>query len=160
MSEYPRNAPCPCGSGRKFKQCHGSSHPPSRPLGSMEPNQPNVENPFRRIFNEDGSVNQEYVLSRLGHLEQIMQTEEALLALRYDREELERLLAEREDLFQRASESEEFEGVFREFAEFALARLVTPEFDEGAKETLRAAVQNQRLTRRDRAAAASDQEGR
>ena len=19
----PRNAPCPCGSGRKFKQCHG-----------------------------------------------------------------------------------------------------------------------------------------
>jgi preprotein translocase subunit SecA len=19
----PRNAPCPCGSGKKFKQCHG-----------------------------------------------------------------------------------------------------------------------------------------
>ncbi|MCB1885613.1 MAG: SEC-C domain-containing protein, partial [Geminicoccaceae bacterium] len=19
----PRNAPCPCGSGRKYKQCHG-----------------------------------------------------------------------------------------------------------------------------------------
>jgi preprotein translocase subunit SecA len=27
-SEYdrtPRNAPCPCGSGKKFKQCHGSN---------------------------------------------------------------------------------------------------------------------------------------
>jgi preprotein translocase subunit SecA len=21
--KVPRNAPCPCGSGRKFKQCHG-----------------------------------------------------------------------------------------------------------------------------------------
>jgi preprotein translocase subunit SecA len=23
MEKTPRNAPCPCGSGRKFKQCHG-----------------------------------------------------------------------------------------------------------------------------------------
>lgn len=22
VTEVPRNAPCPCGSGRKFKQCH------------------------------------------------------------------------------------------------------------------------------------------
>jgi hypothetical protein len=22
-SEVPRNAPCPCGSGKKFKRCHG-----------------------------------------------------------------------------------------------------------------------------------------
>ncbi|CAN5498401.1 hypothetical protein BH18ACT16_BH18ACT16_12770 [soil metagenome] len=22
-SKVPRNAPCPCGSGKKFKQCHG-----------------------------------------------------------------------------------------------------------------------------------------
>ncbi|MGH8867576.1 MAG: SEC-C metal-binding domain-containing protein [Actinomycetes bacterium] len=21
--DVPRNAPCPCGSGRKFKRCHG-----------------------------------------------------------------------------------------------------------------------------------------
>jgi preprotein translocase subunit SecA len=21
--KVPRNAPCPCGSGKKFKQCHG-----------------------------------------------------------------------------------------------------------------------------------------
>jgi hypothetical protein len=123
----------------------------------MEPNPtspPNVENPFRRIFNDDGSVNQEYVLSRLGHLEKVMQTEEAFLGLRFDREVLEGLLARREDLFQRASEDQGFEPVFREFAEFALAELVTAEFDEGAKELLRAAVQNQQLSRRDRAAAA------
>ena len=25
MSKTPRNAPCPCGSGKKFKQCHGAS---------------------------------------------------------------------------------------------------------------------------------------
>ena len=23
FDKTPRNAPCPCGSGRKFKQCHG-----------------------------------------------------------------------------------------------------------------------------------------
>ncbi|MDQ4065551.1 MAG: SEC-C metal-binding domain-containing protein [Actinomycetota bacterium] len=22
-SKIPRNAPCPCGSGKKYKQCHG-----------------------------------------------------------------------------------------------------------------------------------------
>ncbi len=25
-SNTPRNAPCPCGSGRKYKQCHGAAH--------------------------------------------------------------------------------------------------------------------------------------
>ena len=24
-SKTPRNAPCPCGSGKKFKQCHGAT---------------------------------------------------------------------------------------------------------------------------------------
>jgi preprotein translocase subunit SecA len=24
-SNTPRNAPCPCGSGRKYKQCHGAA---------------------------------------------------------------------------------------------------------------------------------------
>ena len=24
--ETPRNAPCPCGSGKKYKQCHGAAH--------------------------------------------------------------------------------------------------------------------------------------
>jgi preprotein translocase subunit SecA len=23
--ETPRNAPCPCGSGKKYKQCHGAA---------------------------------------------------------------------------------------------------------------------------------------
>jgi len=23
--DTPRNAPCPCGSGKKYKQCHGSA---------------------------------------------------------------------------------------------------------------------------------------
>jgi preprotein translocase subunit SecA len=26
-SETPRNAPCPCGSGRKYKRCHGAPTP-------------------------------------------------------------------------------------------------------------------------------------
>ncbi|MFM7063482.1 MAG: SEC-C metal-binding domain-containing protein [Actinomycetes bacterium] len=25
MDKTPRNAPCPCGSGKKFKQCHGAA---------------------------------------------------------------------------------------------------------------------------------------
>ena len=27
----PRNAPCPCGSGKKFKRCHGSADPAEVP---------------------------------------------------------------------------------------------------------------------------------
>ena len=26
-----RNAPCPCGSGKKFKKCHGAPPPPPAP---------------------------------------------------------------------------------------------------------------------------------
>jgi preprotein translocase subunit SecA len=25
FSKTPRNAPCPCGSGKKFKMCHGAA---------------------------------------------------------------------------------------------------------------------------------------
>ena len=25
FEKTPRNAPCPCGSGKKFKQCHGAA---------------------------------------------------------------------------------------------------------------------------------------
>jgi preprotein translocase subunit SecA len=25
FDKTPRNAPCPCGSGKKFKQCHGAA---------------------------------------------------------------------------------------------------------------------------------------
>lgn len=32
---FPRNAPCPCGSGKKFKQCHGGSNPPQTQLPTM-----------------------------------------------------------------------------------------------------------------------------
>ncbi len=28
-SKAPRNSPCPCGSGRKAKHCHGGPHPPA-----------------------------------------------------------------------------------------------------------------------------------
>jgi len=27
----PRNAPCPCGSGKKFKRCHGAADPQENP---------------------------------------------------------------------------------------------------------------------------------
>jgi len=155
MAEYPRNAPCPCGSGLKFKQCHGGNHPPSTPLaGTSEPDRPNADNPFRRIFDENGQVNQEYVLSRLRHLEEIIKTHPRLLGLRYDRVEMERLIGEQENLFQNASESGEFENVFRQFAEVVLAELVTKEFDEQVKGILHTAVKDPELSRRDRAACA------
>jgi hypothetical protein len=34
-NKTPRNAPCPCGSGRKFKRCHGA-HPTLRPTSIDE----------------------------------------------------------------------------------------------------------------------------
>jgi hypothetical protein len=156
---FPRNSPCPCGSGKKFKHCHGSENPADRPAtharSPQDPGGEGLENPFRKIFNEDGSVDGPYVLSRLRHLEAIMQKEPTLLGVRYDRDRLEELLAERHDLFSKPREStDEFEELFREFASFALPELVTKEFDEQAKEALRSALQDRALTPRDRAAAA------
>jgi hypothetical protein len=113
-----------------------------------------VENPFRRIFNPDGTVNQEYVLSRLSHLEGLVRENRDLFPLRYDREVLENLLAEQQDLFADADDSESFEKAFRAFAELSLPALVTKEFDEKAKETLRVALHDSEMSRRDRAACA------
>ena len=34
-SEPPRNAPCPCGSGKRYKDCHGALQPPA--AGGVDP---------------------------------------------------------------------------------------------------------------------------
>ena len=34
IADYPRNAECPCGSGKKFKHCHGEPHALARYLAS------------------------------------------------------------------------------------------------------------------------------
>ena len=75
MSDVGRNDPCPGGSGLKYKQCHGSANPPSEPHSAplppaAAPPAPGaVENPFKRIFHDDGTLNEQYVLSRLQHFE-------------------------------------------------------------------------------------------
>jgi hypothetical protein len=45
-----RNDPCPCGSGRKFKNCHGVSAPQERPSKSTKPAEPpRTWLPFRTL---------------------------------------------------------------------------------------------------------------
>ena len=34
-SEPPRNAPCPCGSGKRYKDCHGALQPQA--AGGVDP---------------------------------------------------------------------------------------------------------------------------
>ena len=36
-SEPPRNAPCPCGSGKRYKDCHGAIPPPPLTAGAVAP---------------------------------------------------------------------------------------------------------------------------
>ena len=36
-SEPPRNAPCPCGSGKRYKDCHGAIQPPPLAAGGVAP---------------------------------------------------------------------------------------------------------------------------
>ncbi|MBS2029787.1 MAG: SEC-C domain-containing protein [Deltaproteobacteria bacterium] len=36
--EVPRNAPCPCGSGKKYKKCHGLEST-AKPLGPLQPHE-------------------------------------------------------------------------------------------------------------------------
>ena len=45
----PRNAPCPCGSGRKFKHCHGDIGGGAPALGAAA----TAENPFARVGRND-----------------------------------------------------------------------------------------------------------
>jgi len=42
VEKVPRNAPCPCGSGKKFKHCHG-----------LKRSMPTVENTAAIVFNPD-----------------------------------------------------------------------------------------------------------
>ena len=35
--DTPRNAPCPCGSGKRYKQCHGALEPQTEPFESKPP---------------------------------------------------------------------------------------------------------------------------
>src|SRR5262245_14892791 len=36
MGGIGRNEPCPCGSGRKYKKCHGAPAPPPESVSSVE----------------------------------------------------------------------------------------------------------------------------
>ncbi len=110
--------------------------------------------PFRRIFREDGSMNEDYVRSRLLHLQGLLGENRRFLGLRFDRDEMERLLAENQQIFERAESQESFEAAFEEFARMALPRLVTDEFNRKAREILQLALADGELSRRDRAAAA------
>ena len=47
MAKVRRNQPCPCGSGKKYKQCHGNPiHP--KPLESTQPVRRHIQNVMRR----------------------------------------------------------------------------------------------------------------
>jgi hypothetical protein len=45
MEILVRNAPCPCGSGKKYKRCHGMEMPKSSSRGRVEVI-PSVYQPF------------------------------------------------------------------------------------------------------------------
>ncbi len=157
MADVSRNAPCPCGSGKKYKNCHGATHPENLPPAADPgpgPGQGSMENPFRRIFEADGSVNRDYVMKRLQHLEGLLRENRHFFPLRYDRDAMETLLAERQDIFGESESKEDYEKAFHEFSKVALPTLVTKEFDEKAKELLREALHISELSPRDRAGAA------
>jgi hypothetical protein len=159
MPDVSRNDPCPCGSGRKYKLCHGSLHPPRRPATpAAEPPagaaSEGLDNPFKRIFREDGSFDEAYVRSRMGRLHELLMTDEDFYGVRFDREEMEKILAERQDLFASAGSDPAYEEAYARFAELALPQLVTAEFDERAKELLGAVIHDAKVTPRDRSAAA------
>ncbi|WP_417462156.1 preprotein translocase subunit SecA [Kordiimonas sp.] len=47
--DVPRNAPCPCGSGEKFKHCHGDVRATGMPVSAPQP----ASNPFQGIGRND-----------------------------------------------------------------------------------------------------------
>ncbi len=158
MPETPRNAPCPCGSGRKYKACHGAPDaaghaPPPRPADPERAPEPG-DNPFHRIFRPDGTIDTAYVSARMKHLQSLLEGHPDFLPLRYDRQRMEGLLGRSAGIFGEAKDDEGMEKAFRAFAEAALPDLVTREFDDRLKEAFKIAIRDPRLSRRDRAAAA------
>ncbi|MEX0300443.1 MAG: SEC-C metal-binding domain-containing protein, partial [Kordiimonas sp.] len=48
--DVPRNAPCPCGSGKKYKHCHGDmANFGGAPVGAPQP----AQNPFAHVGRND-----------------------------------------------------------------------------------------------------------
>jgi hypothetical protein len=113
-----------------------------------------LDNPFKRIFREDGTFDETYVRTRIGHLRELLMKNEDFYGIRFDREEMEKILAENQALFAPADNDADYEAAFDRFARLALPELVTTEFDERAKELLGAAVHDAKITARDRSAAA------
>lgn len=46
MSEVGRNEPCPCGSGKKYKRCHGFNEVPAQPQAPAQAAGDGAQNPF------------------------------------------------------------------------------------------------------------------
>lgn len=67
-----RNEPCPCGSGRKFKKCHGAFEPHERPSNHTNPVEPpRTWPPFRKL--------KETQAQRQGEIEEIFSDEFAFI---------------------------------------------------------------------------------
>jgi hypothetical protein len=68
MEKTGRNEPCPCGSGKKYKKCHGGIAPPPEPQKSAKTEPPRQSEKQRKIAEKIpwASLGKETVASKVG----------------------------------------------------------------------------------------------
>ena len=156
------NDPCPCGSGRKFKRCHGGTAvagvrqaAPAAPAADPAAGGDATYDPFVKVFKADGSIDVEYVGKRIPAIVEILRKEPNFFEFRVDSDLLAETLAQEDARPVREAQGDDaFEAALRAFSQAHLHELI----DEDLQLRLRAGflemAREPARSRRDRAAAA------
>ena len=112
------NDPCPCGSRRKFKRCHGAETAAGTPRApSAEPSGNSGYDPFAKVFRDDGAIDVEYAGKRIPALVDLLRKQPTFFEFRVDTDSLaERLLADDAKPVREAKGDEAFEEALRAFS--------------------------------------------
>lgn len=153
------NDPCPCGSGRKYKRCHGGVG--AAPGRRAEPAHDDDHahdagyDPFAKVFKDDGSLDVEYAGKRIPALVDLLRKQPSFFEFRVDSDLLsEKLVADDARPVRDAKGDEQFEEALRGFSRAHLHELAGEDLAVRLRAALMEYSREAVHSRRDRAAAA------
>jgi len=149
------NDPCPCGSGRKFKRCHGAVEAGERRPSPRAAEASDAFDPFAKVFNDDGAIDVEYAGKRIPALVDILRKNQSFFEFRIESETLaEKLLADDARPVRDAAVDDVFEDALRNFSRAHLHEMVGDDLPNRLRAAFMKYARETAHSRRDRAAAA------
>jgi hypothetical protein len=153
------NSPCPCGSGRKWKRCHGADAAArGAPRHGDHDDHAGADggyDPFAKVFTDDGSLDVAYAGKRIPALVEMLRKEPQFFEFRVDNDLLsEKLLADDSKPLQDAKGDEQFEAALRGFSKAHLRELAGEDLGVRLRAALMEYAREAVHSRRNRAAAA------